>query len=299
VFRVILIGIVTLVHIYVFWRTASVPVIDRHIPKKLLVGAGLVLWASFFFALFSAHGETSTLAATMELLGMDWLGILFLVFVSLLTIDIITGFGLLFSRIAPSLRGWALIVGGVLSVIALIQGARPPVVQNYAVRLPGLPDKMDGTVIVVVSDLHLGSLIGKQWLEARVKQVRALRPDLVVLLGDIFEGHGELQRDLLPVLCDLSALLGIWAVLGNHEFYSGGKEMFLSNKDGIQLLRNRWVEIYPGFILAGIDDPTAYRWFGQRGDPLSQALAGRPLGVTIFLSHTPWRPKERRMQVCI
>ena len=55
---------------------------------------------------------------------------------------------------------------------------------------------MDGTVIVAMSDLHLGSLLGKQWLEARIKQVQALRPDLVVLLGDIFEGHGEPQQEL-------------------------------------------------------------------------------------------------------
>ena len=82
-------------------------------------------------------------------------------------------------------------------------------VQNYEVRLFGLPDKMDGMVIVAMSDLHLGSLLGTKWLEARIAQVQALRPDLVVLLGDIFEGHGEPQRDLLPVLRGLSAPLGV------------------------------------------------------------------------------------------
>ena len=75
---------------------------------------------------------------------MRW-AFLFLAFVSFLAIDIITGFGLVFPRITPSLRGWALIVSGILSVIALIQGARPPVVQNYEVRLSGLPNKMDDT----------------------------------------------------------------------------------------------------------------------------------------------------------
>ena len=255
VFKIILIviGVVTLVHIYVFWRTASVPFVACHISKELLVGAGVVLWAGFFIALFFGHGRTGFLAATLEVIGMNWLGILFLAFVSFLAVDIVTGFGLFFPRIALSLRGWALIVSGALSVIALIQGARPPVVQNYEVRLSGLPDKMDGTVIVAMSDLHLGSLLGTQWLEARVNQVQALRPDLVVLLGDIFEGHGEPQRNLLPVLRGLSAPLGVWAVLGNHEFHGGhGKEMFLSNEDGIHLLRNRWVEVRPGLVLAGV-----------------------------------------------
>ena len=292
-FRTILIAVVTLVHLYVFWRTASVPFVNRHISKKLLVGVCVVLWAGFFFALFFGHGGKGALAATLELVGMNWLGILFLAFISFLAVELITGFGLLFPRIAPSLRGWALIVSGVLSVIALIQGARPPVVLNYEVCLSGLPNKMDGTVIVAMSDLHLGSLLGKQWLEARIKQVQALRPDLVVLLGDIFEGHGEPQRELLPVLRGLSAPLGVWAVLGNHEFHGGhGKEMFLNNEDGIQLLRNRWVEVRPGLVLAGVDDLTAGRRAGQGGDPLAQALAGRPSGVTIFLSHTPWQAER-------
>jgi predicted MPP superfamily phosphohydrolase len=86
--------------------------------------------------------------------------------------------------------GILIIAGGVLSAIALFQGMRPPVVEDYDVKLPGLSADMDGTVLVAMSDLHLGSLLGKRWLEARVAQVKSLRPDLVVLLGDIFEGHG-------------------------------------------------------------------------------------------------------------
>jgi len=55
------------------------------------------------------------------------------------------------------------------------------------VRLPGFPHGMDGSsFIVAMSDLHLGSQLGERWLEARVTQVKAQRPDLVVLLGDIF-----------------------------------------------------------------------------------------------------------------
>ncbi|WAC08651.1 MAG: metallophosphoesterase [Thermodesulfobacteriota bacterium] len=292
-FRTILISIVSLVHMYVFWRIASVPFVYRFVSIKVLVGVGVVLWAGFFFALFFGHGRTESLPATLELLGMNWLGILFLAFVSFLAIEIITGFGLLFPRMAFSLRGLALVASGVLSGIALLQGARPPVVQSYEVNLSGLPNKMDGTVVVVMSDLHLGSLLGKQWLEARIKQVLALHPDLVVLLGDIFEGHGEPQRDLLPVLRGLSAPLGLWAVLGNHEFYGGwGKEMFLDNEDGIQLLRNRWVEVAPGLILAGVDDLTvAGHRVGQESNSLLKTLGGRPPGVTILLSHTPWQVK--------
>jgi hypothetical protein len=204
-FGTILISVCTLMHIYVFWRIASVPFVNRHVPLYLLIVTGVLLWAIFFIGRQFHHSGTGTLVATVELFGMLWMGTLFLLFIPLLAMDIISGFGFLMPRLAPSLRGWALFVGGVLSVIALFQGLRPPVVQSYEVRLPGLSDEMDGKVLVAMSDLHLGSLIGKQWLAARVAQVRKEQPDLLVLLGDVFEGHGPPREELLPILRRLSA----------------------------------------------------------------------------------------------
>ena len=288
-FGTILISVCTLMHIYVFWRIASVPFVNRHVPLNLLIVTGVLFWALFFIGrLF--HHSGGALAATIELFGMLWMGALFLLFIPLLTIDIITVFGFLVPRLAPSLRGWALFVGGVLSVIALVQGLRPPVVQSFEVRLPGLSNEMDGKVLVAMSDLHIGSLIGKRWLAARVAQVREAQPDLVVLLGDVFEGHGQPQEELLPILRRLSAPLGIWAVTGNHEFHgSDNKSIRLIDAAGFKLLRNRWVEVRPGFVLAGVDDLTAKYRAGRDGDFISQALADRPPGVTVLLSHTPWQ----------
>ena len=225
-FGSILISVCTLMHIYVFWRTASVPFVNRYVPLYFLIGAGVLLWAIFFIGRLLHHSGTGTLAATVELLGMLWMGTLFLLFIPLLAMDIITVFGFLMPNLAPSLRGGALLVGGVLSVVALVQGLRPPVVQSYEVRLPGLSDEMDGKVLVAMSDLHLGSLIGKRWLAARVAQVRKEQPDLVVVLGDLFEGHGQPQEELLPILRRLSAPLGIWAVTGNHEFHGSDDKAY-------------------------------------------------------------------------
>jgi len=280
-------------HIYVFWRAASVPLIKRHVSRKLLIGAGLILWAGFFLGRVYGHHGTTPLAKTLEFLGMNWMAVLFLLFVSLLAMEFVTGFGFFLRRLAPSLRGIALVVGAALSVVALVQGLRSPVVENYEVYLPGLADEMDGTVIVVMSDLHVGNLVDERWLEARVAQVQAEQPDLVVLLGDLFEGHGKPQGELLPVLRRLSGPLGVWVVPGNHEFHrrSNGST-FLIEEAGFQLLRNRWVEIRPGLVMAGIDDLTAMRRSGQGGNPIPKALADRPPGATILLSHTPWQAEK-------
>jgi predicted MPP superfamily phosphohydrolase len=290
VFGTILISICTLMHIYVFWRAASVPLVDRHVSRKVLIGAGAVLWAGLVLALVGHH-RTGILAGTLELFGMNWMAVLFLSSVSLLAVDIVTGFGFLLPRLVPLLRGLALVAGGALSVIALVQGLRPPVVQNYEVYLSDLPDEMNDTVLVAMSDLHVGSLLGERWLEARVAQVQAERPDLVVLLGDLFEGHGRPQGELLPVLRRLSAPLGVWAVHGNHEFHHRRHNTSTSmiEEPSIRVLRNCWTEIRRGLLLAGVDDLTANRRSGQGGDPIWKALKGRPPGATVLLSHTPWQ----------
>jgi predicted MPP superfamily phosphohydrolase len=291
-FGTILISICTLMHIYVFWRLTSVPVVSRYVSLNLLIAAGALLWALFFIGRVYGHSGTGALATVTEFFGMIWMGMLLLLFISLLTADIITLFGFLLPRIAPLIRTWALVAGVVLSIVALVQGLRSPVVQSYEVRLADLPREMDKTVLVAMSDLHLGSLIGKRWLAARVAQVREQRPDLVVFLGDLFEGHGQLEDDLLSVLRGILAPLGVWAVTGNHEFHRGNSGMRLFDETGIQLLRNRWVELRPGFILAGVDDLTAQYRTGRYGDLITPALSGRAPGATILLSHTPWQAEK-------
>ena len=278
-------------HIYVFWRAASVPFIDRHVSRKIFIGTGVILWAIFFFGRVIGHGGTGVLARMLEFLGMSWMAVLFLTFIPLLSIDLFTLFGFLMPRLSSSLRGWALLVGVVLSTIALLQGLRPPVIEKYEVILSGLPDAMDGTVLVALSDMHLGSQLGERWLAARIAQVKAQQPDLVVLLGDIFEGHGPPEDQLIATLKQLSAPYGIWAIPGNHEFYGGG-DMSLFKEVSFKLLSNGWAEVRPGFVLAGVDDLTSRRRKGQGGDPISQALVGRPPGATILLSHTPWQAER-------
>ena len=72
-FGTILISTCTLLHIYVFWRAASVPLLDRHVPRKALIGAGVILWAIFFLGRIFGHSGTGALARTLELLGMHWM----------------------------------------------------------------------------------------------------------------------------------------------------------------------------------------------------------------------------------
>jgi len=292
----ILILICSLIHIYVFWRISALPFVKGHIDLKYLLPAGLILWAILFSGLFFGHDRTGILASTLELLAMTWMAVLFLVFISILAADILTGFGLFFRRSANSVRGYALIIGILLSLTAFIQGYRPPVIDSYQVHISGLPKELDGTVMVALSDLHIGSQLGDQWLASRVAQVNELKPDIIVLLGDIVEGHSNDKNDVFAeTLSRLSAPLGVWAVLGNHENFTRGDNNndSIFNKSGIPLLRGTWKELKPGLILAGIDSirrPMNGRDVAQ--DLITPALAGRPDGAVILLSHFPVGAEE-------
>jgi uncharacterized protein len=283
-FGFVLTSAVTVLHVYVFWRIGSIPYIKQYFPFKYRFATGLIAWAVFFIGREFGHGETGVFAVLLERVGMDWMAILFLLAIALFEIDLITGFGFILTRWAPMLRGWALIGGMGLSLIAVVQGTRPPVIREYAVHLSHLSEALDGMKILALSDLHLGTLINEKWLDARIDQVLAEKPDIVVLLGDTFEGHGESVDKLIPVFQRLHAPLGVWAVSGNHDSYgrrsAGTSPLQVA---GIQTLRNSWVELHPGFTLAGVDDSSP----GRGDEQLNRALANRPPGTTVLLSHRP------------
>ncbi len=292
VFFTIILSIWAAVNAYVFWRVSSVPAF-RTAPRWVFVTAAAFLAVSYVLARFLDRFGLSAVAVPLEFVGAGWMGVVFLAFCVFLVVDIFTGFGFLFRESVPSLRGGALVVVAALSVLALVQGLRPPVVVEEEVRLKGLPAERDGTVIAVVSDTHLGTLLGRGWLSARIAQVEALRPDLMVLCGDILEGDSRREGDLAAMLSGFRAPLGLFAVTGNHEFYAGvEKSVRLLEGAGVTVLRDRALEVRPGLVLAGVDDLTARRQFRVDGDPLARALEGRPKGATVFLSHSPWKAEE-------
>ena len=288
IFLVVALAIWAAVHGYVFWRLASVPLVAAHVPPRVVFWAAVALWASYVAARTLNAWRLEAVGEPLELFAANWVGVVFLLFVALLAVDFVTLGGALLPGLAPALRGGAAFAALVLSVVALVQGLRPPVVREYEVRLPGLPRARDGLVVVALSDMHLGTLIHERWMGDLIRRVDGLRPDVVVIVGDLVDSEvGRLER-LLPVLRTLRAPLGVWAVTGNHEFYAGPERSVRLLQDaGYTVLQDRWAEATPGLVLAGVDDLTARRQFGRSDQPIEQALRDRPAGGVILLSHSP------------
>ncbi len=277
----------TLMHVFVLTRVWSLPWLAAPAARRWLVVAFTLLWISFPLAQFVAR-RAGHAALPLELFASIWLGVLFLLFVWLLAADLVTGFGWLLPRFKVPARAIASAVAIGMAAIALVQGARPPSVHSYDVTVPDLRAEDDGLVVAQITDLHLGELLGAQWLEQRLAQVQALHPDLILMTGDLLNDV-ELVEPLVPLLRQLRAPLGVYAVTGNHEFYAGLDDSIrLFERAGFRVLRNAAFEVKPGLVVAGVDDLTASRQFNMPDRAIERALTGRPPGATIFLSHSPW-----------
>lgn len=274
-------------HFYVISRLLSIPWIALHVPAQVLIVAMILLGASYIVSRVLERYSIDGLTHALEVIGAYWVGGFFLLFSALLAVDVCTGFGLWLHPQLPVLRTAALIVALLMVTVALVQARRTPVVTEYEVALKGLPTAADGTVLVVASDMHMGAILGPGWARERAAQFASLQPDLLLLVGDIFEGDEASYPEWLLVLQQFRAKYGVYAVTGNHELYAGGRKIVeLFRSAGIHVLRDANAEPIPGVVLSGVDD-VAFRGRAVHAAMLEKVLHERPEGASILLSHTP------------
>jgi predicted MPP superfamily phosphohydrolase len=91
---------------------------------------------------------------------------------------------------------------------------------ELAIPMPHLPRSLEGLTIVQLSDLHVGPYIRRKELEYWVSLVNQLRPDLVVLTGDMIDRSLDSLPDAIDGLRGLRSSVGVLAVLGNHDVSS-------------------------------------------------------------------------------
>jgi predicted MPP superfamily phosphohydrolase len=115
--------------------------------------------------------------------------------------------------------------------------------------------------IAVASDIHLGNVVGRKHIRRLVARMNAMKPDLILLPGDIIDDTIEpfIRNQMSSILGELKAKHGVYAVLGNHEYYGGHMDQYIDemNKIGIKVLRDETVEIAGVLYVAGRKDKTA------------------------------------------
>lgn len=182
----------------------------------------------------------------------------------------------------------SILVVGIGTVNSLYPRAR-----EAKLELPGRSGKP--IRVALFSDLHMGPLVGNGRVRNLVKQVNALDPDLVLLVGDIVdEDVSRLAEErMAEALSGLSPRIGSFAVTGNHEYYAGEEEaVSYLESAGIRVLRDEAVVVEDRLVIAGRKDRTASR-FGESRLPLGEILreTRRDLPVLV-LDHQPRNLEE-------
>ncbi|WP_432015967.1 metallophosphoesterase [Streptomyces hydrogenans] len=188
----------------------------------------------------------------------------------------------------------ARVVGGAAAAAAagtVANGAygvlRGPKVKRVTVPLAKLPRAAHGYRIAVVSDIHLGPILGRAHSQRIVDAINATQPDLIAVVGDLVDGTVENLGPAAEPLARLRARHGSFFVTGNHEYFSGADAWVDHVRElGMRPLRNERLEIPAGFDLAGVDD-VAGESEGQ-GPDFARALGDRDRSrAAVLLAHQP------------
>ncbi|SCE43075.1 hypothetical protein GA0115235_11964 [Streptomyces sp. DpondAA-F4a] len=152
--------------------------------------------------------------------------------------------------------------------------------------LARLPRSAHGFRIAVVSDIHLGPILGRAHTRRIVDTINATSPDLVAVVGDLVDGSVADLGTAAEPLAKLESRHGSYFVTGNHEYFSGAAEWVSHVRElGLHPLENARVEI-AGFDLAGVND-VAGESEGQ-GPDFGAALGDRDRSrASVLLAHQP------------
>jgi predicted MPP superfamily phosphohydrolase len=202
------------------------------------------------------------------------------------------------------LRNLALVIGGV-PVTALFAGifygAYRYKIHRVSLTFKHLPKEFDGLKIVQLSDIHSGSFTKKHAVEKGIRMVNELKPDVILFTGDLVNNKTDEVEPWISVLSKLSAPMGVFSILGNHDYgdyynfpsetdkRKNLMEMHQSHKKlGWRLLLNESTSLEKNgarISLIGVEN-WGMKGFAKYGK-LDKAYASATEDFKILMSHDP------------
>lgn len=284
--------IYALMHLLVWLGVRPLVPADRRLRIGLAAFGALMIMAPVLTRLLE-RADFEVAARAMAWIGYLWMGFLWLAFALFTAQGAWNGVVRIIARYRPTLRGWLLVgqrpalfslmIVAIAGTWAFFEAAQPRL-EQVRLTVANLPSERLRLRIVQISDLHLGLINRGDMLGRVVDQVLQLRPDLLVVTGDLLDAQRNHLEGLIDPWRQLSPPLGKFAVIGNHEVYAGrDNSLEYLEAAGFRVLINEVVAV-GGVQLAGVPDPA---WGEQQGDAevLKTAAPGHPV---ILLKHRPW-----------
>lgn len=175
-----------------------------------------------------------------------------------------------------------------------VVSAGTPTITRTTHESAALPQAFDGTTVALVTDLHAGIVHGSEFAQKVVDRVNAANPDMIVLSGDVVDAPFERHRSEIAPLADLKAPLGVFAVTGNHEMYTGSTSEWVAEwkRLGITVLGNASQTVTRGaeaITVAGVHD---HEGTGEFAPDPDRALVGTADAFTLYVAHQPLMAQE-------
>jgi uncharacterized protein len=282
----LLFAVMGLMHFYVYKRTGAL----LGLPKSPALFIALALLTiSFPLAMILSRTVDGTWMRTLYAAAACWLGLLFLAFTASALLHLVQLLlGLARHPLGHRTAGWSAVI---LSLLAFIYG----LVNAAAIRTTEVTiglKKLKGpkVTVVLLTDIHVGAVYGPKYLQKIVDRTNALKPDLVAIAGDLFDGSAKPDYRLVKPLEGLQA--PAFFVTGNHEVYEGiDITTQLVAKTGVTVLRNRMDE-FRGLQIVGLDAPLREgRKSGLFDNFKGKLDPGKP---SILLNHIPTGLEQAR-----
>ena len=189
----------------------------------------------------------------------------------------------------PSVFTKANIITAIVALLctgwSLYEGIKIPSEKHITLTNPKIQNEK---TVVVLSDLHISRTVAPSKIKAIVDKTNALKPDLILLAGDIVDDNVNIIKDTTALLSNLKANDGVYFVSGNHEFYIGYQEAMKTLEHlTLTSVENKKIAITPNFYVAGVSDIPTTMHFGEHSKA-KEVLSDIPeKAYTIFISHSP------------
>lgn len=221
------------------------------------------------------------------------IGVIFLTFIITLLHEIIS-FGINKTPFKKNRREFfkkGLDIGAISLVIATnakaMDNAKNVEIEVVDVKIKDL--KLPYTIIQI-SDVHIGGLIDKDFINSLVKKINILNADIVVITGDLVDTKLEYATPALDELKNIQSTYGTYFIVGNHEYFHGVKPIIdYVNSLGIKTLENENVYIGAkdeGFNLCGVYDRFGFKYNDFIPD-INKAMQNIQNSPSVLLAHQP------------
>jgi len=262
-FLFIVLVIYSLPNIYVYFRIKKLFTNDGY--KKVFTVFYILFVLAFPMAEVLSHNTSSSWVKYFLLFAYYSVAFLLYLFLFLVLFDILRGVNRLL-KIVPveiihsrKFRTISLCILFVFSAAVVIIGSvhyNTIRVKEYQVDVPRRSAVIKHLKIAMAADFHLGQITGKQFLEKFTAKINSLHPDILLIPGDIVEGHrndGE-QSEFTRLFRQVKAKYGVYASPGNHESHGRNNKLDFFANAGINLLADTFVVIDNSFCLVGRND---------------------------------------------